>query len=97
MPRRPERRHRTRRLPGKRFVGLTLLIAFASFVAFTSVGSLLLWISRTISRAALVVLVLLGSVVWERRWRRQRLTRHTPLVFEDSLPTEIEPLQLSAY
>ena len=82
-------------MPGKRFVGLTLLIGFASFVAFTSIGSLLLWISRAHPLAALVFLALLGSVVWERRRRRIRLTRHTPLMFEDALPTEVEPLQLS--
>jgi hypothetical protein len=84
-------------MPGKRFVGLTMLIGFASFVAFTSIGSLLLWTSRVHPLGSLVFVAILGAVVWERRRRRTRLTRHTPLLFEDALPTEIEPLQLSAY
>ena len=84
-------------MPGKRFVGLTLLIGFASFVAFTSIGSLLLRISRAHPAASLVFPAILGTIVCERRRRRARLTRHTPLLFEDALPTEIEPLRLSAY
>jgi len=84
-------------MPGKRFVGVTLLIGFASFVAFTSMGSILLWSSRTHPLGSLASLAILGAVAWERRRRRVRLTRHTSLLFEDALPTEIEPLQLSAY
>ena len=35
--------------------------------------------------------------MWQRRRRRVRLWRDTPLVFEDVLPSEVEPLRLSAY
>jgi hypothetical protein len=84
-------------MPGKRFVGLTALIGFAAFVVFTSVGSGLAYSSRTHPIGAPVFLTILGAIVWERRRRRKRLTRHTPLLFEDALPTEIEPLQLSSY
>jgi hypothetical protein len=82
-------------MPGKRFVGLTALVGFTVFVVFTSVGSGLAYSSRTHPIAALVFLAILGAIVWERRRRRARLTRHTPLLFEDALPTEIEPLRLS--
>ena len=84
-------------MPGKRFVGLTMLIGLASFVAFTSIGSVLLWASRAHPLGSPIVVAILGGIVWERRRRRARLTRHTPLLFEDTLPTEVEPLRLSAY
>jgi hypothetical protein len=84
-------------MPGKRFVGLTLLIGFAAFVVFTSIGSGLAYYGRAHPVGSIVVLAILGVVVWERRRRRARLSRHTPLLFEDLLPTEIEPLQLSMY
>jgi hypothetical protein len=82
-------------MPGKRFVGLTAIVGFTAFVVFTSVGSLLAYAGRMHSIGALVFLPILGAIVWERRRRRTRLTRHTPLLFEDALPTEIEPLRLS--
>jgi hypothetical protein len=84
-------------MPGKRFVGLTMLIGFASFVAFTSIGSGLAYAAQRRPATALIVLPMLSAVVWQRRRRRASLTRHTPLLFEDTLPTEVEPLQLSAY
>jgi hypothetical protein len=84
-------------MPGKRFVGLTALVGFAAFVVFTSIGSGLVYYSRGHRIGWLVVMTILSSVVWQRRRRRARLTRHTPLVFEDLLPNEIEPLRLSAY
>ena len=45
----------------------------------------------------MVILIILSAIILERRHRRARLTRHTPLMFEDALPTEIEPLRLNAY
>jgi len=82
-------------MPGKRFVGLTALVGFTVFVVFTSVGAGLAYSSRMHPIGALIFLAILGTIVWERRLRRARLTRHTPLLFEDALPTEIEPLRLS--
>jgi hypothetical protein len=82
-------------MPGKRFVGLTALIGFTAFVVFASVGSGLAYASRLHPIGAMVFVAILGAIVWERRRRRTRLTRHTPLLFEDALPTEIEPLRLS--
>ena len=84
-------------MPGKRFVGLTLLAGFAAFVVFASAGSGLAWYGRTHPIGSFVVIGVLAAAVWERRRRRHRLTRHTPLLFEDTLPTEIEPLRLSQY
>ncbi len=84
-------------MPGKRFVGLTMLIGFAALTVFTTIGSVLVYLSRRSDVGWLTVLAVLGAVVWERRHRRARLSRYTPLVFEDVLPTEVEPLRLGAY
>jgi hypothetical protein len=84
-------------MPGKRFVGLTVLIGFAAFVVFTTVGSALVLLGGRGPVSWLVVMTLLAVIAGQRRWRRLRRTRHTPLLFEDGLPSEIEPLRLSAY
>jgi hypothetical protein len=82
-------------MPAKRFVGLTALVGLTAFVAFATVGSGLAYASRGHPIGAVLFLAILGAIVWERRQRRARLARHTPLLFEDALPTEIEPLRLS--
>jgi hypothetical protein len=84
-------------LPGKRFVGHTMLIGLAAFVAFTFFGwaFALYGVRRPIG--GLVVMAILGAVAYQRRRHRRWLWRGTPLVFEDVLPTEVEPLRLSAY
>ena len=84
-------------MPGKRFVGLTALAGFAAFVVFASIGSLLCYASRSHPIGGLVVMSLLAAVAWLARRRRNRLMRYTPLLFEDILPNEVEPLRLSVY
>jgi len=84
-------------MPGKRFVGHTMLIGLAGFVIFTSLGQGLAWYSIHHRWGWLVVMAILGSVVVQRRRRRLALWRRTALIFEDSLPSEIEPLRLSQY
>jgi hypothetical protein len=84
-------------MPGKRFVGHTMLIGFAGFVLFTFLGRGLAWYSIHHRAGWLAVMAILGSVVVLQRRRRQALWRRTALIFEDSLPSEIEPLRLSQY
>jgi hypothetical protein len=84
-------------MPGKRFVGLSALIGFTVMVVFTSVGSGLVWYSVRHRFGWFVVMAIIGAVVLQRRRRRLMQWRHTALIFEDSLPTEIEPLRLSPY
>ncbi|MGH9142022.1 MAG: hypothetical protein ACRD2I_12900 [Vicinamibacterales bacterium] len=82
---------------GQALRGVDAAGRFAAFVVFTSVGSGLAWYGRTHPIGSVAVIDGLAAAVWQRRRRRHRLTRVTLLMFEDSLPSEIEPLQLSAY
>jgi hypothetical protein len=82
--------------PGKRFVGHTIIIGFAAFVAFTTIGYGLVTYSFGHPTGWLVVMGLLGAVVLQRRRRRLWIWGQTTLVFEDVLPNEVEPLQLSS-
>jgi len=84
-------------MPGKRFVGNTMLIGFATFVAFTFFGWAVALLAVRNLRGGLVVMAILGAVAMLRRRHRLWLWRGTALVFEDVLPTEVEPLRLSAY
>ena len=84
-------------MPGKRFVGHTMLIGLTAFVLFTTLGPGLVWYSVGHRIGWLVVMAMLGAVVWQRRRQRLRRWRQTALVFEDVLPNEVEPLRLSAY
>ena len=84
-------------MPGKRFVGNTMLIGFAAFVAFTFFGWAFALYGLRRPIGGLVVMAILGAVAMQRRRHRLWLWRGTALVFEDVLPTEVEPLKLSAY
>ena len=84
-------------MPGKRFVGNTMLIGLTTFVAFTFFGwAFALYGLRNVT-GGLVVMAILGAVAILRQRHRLWLWRGTALVFEDVLPTEVEPLRLSAY
>jgi hypothetical protein len=84
-------------MPGKRFVGNTMLIGLAAFVAFTFFGWAFALLAARNLTGGLVVMAILGAVAYLRRRHRLWLWRGTALVFEDVLPTEVEPLKLSAY
>ena len=84
-------------MPGKRFVGHTMLIGLAAFVVFTFFGWAFALLALRNPTAGLVVMAILGAVVWQRRRHRRWVWQGTALVFEDVLPTEVEPLKLSAY
>jgi hypothetical protein len=84
-------------MPGKRFVGHTMLIGLAAFVVFTFFGWAFALLALRNPTAGLVVMAILGAGAYQRRRHRLWLWRGTALVFEDVLPTEVEPLRLSAY
>jgi hypothetical protein len=83
-------------LPGKRFIGQTLALGAGAFWAFTGIGTFLA--RQALShqgRAVVAIALMTAAAVMLRRSRLNRWRRH-PLVFEDRMPQEIEPLSLSA-
>jgi hypothetical protein len=84
-------------MPGKRFVGHTMLIGFAAFVVFTTLGPILVLQSFRARSVWLTASVILAAVVVHLRRRRVSAWRLAPLMFEDVLPNEVEPLRLSAF
>jgi hypothetical protein len=82
-------------IPGKEFVPKTLLRLFVSYVLFTALGIGLVRSSLAGRPSALIPVAIVGTVMLGLRRRRLRAWRETPLAFEDSLPTEVNPLRLS--
>jgi hypothetical protein len=94
-----------RRLPftcsyivGKRTAPLIFIRAFLTFAVFSEVSSAaarqsLAWWPT----GGLIIIGLLGAVVIALRRLRQHLREAEPLEFEDTLPTETNPLRLSEY
>jgi hypothetical protein len=83
-------------LPGKRFVGHTLLIGFTAFAVFTTVGSGLVFQSLRSTSAWLLLMVILSAAALHMRRRRVWQSRELALAFEDAMPNELEPLRLSS-
>jgi hypothetical protein len=82
-------------IPGKGFVPQMLITAFVSFLLLTTIGRGLVHVILLEGPRALVPLaVVLAVVLWLQRRRIQRW-KQTPLLFEDVLPTEVNPLRLS--
>ena len=82
-------------IPGKGFVPQTMLTGLASFVLFTSIGAALAQFSLRGTTTALAINAVLLAMALTLRQRRLNAARTTPLVFEDQLPTEVNPLRLS--
>jgi hypothetical protein len=83
-------------LLGKGALPLTLLKGVFSFVFFTNVGAVLARLSLTSpgGTGVLFIVILITSVVALRRLRRHLRTEE-PLEYEDTLPSEMNPLRLS--
>lgn len=82
--------------PGKRFVGNTITIGVAAFVAFTTIGYGLVTFSFGHPVGWLAVMGFLGAVATQLRRGRLFVWRQTTLIFEEVLPNEVEPLRLSS-
>lgn len=83
-------------LLGKGAVPLTLLKSVFAFVFFTNVGAALARVSRTSpGSAGLVVIAILLAAVIALRRLRMRLCTEEPLEYEDTMPSEMNPLRLS--
>jgi hypothetical protein len=81
-------------LPGKGFLPQTLLKASVVFIAFTTIGSALAYLTWEGTSIAMAVdAVLLATVVILHR-RRRALAAIQPLSFEDLPPTDVQTLGL---
>jgi hypothetical protein len=83
-------------IPGKGFVPLLFVKGLASYVVFTSVTTVILRISLARPRVVLVVALIAGAVAGALTLHRMRHAPLTPLMFDDELPTDVNPLRLNA-
>ncbi len=81
-------------LPGKQSVTYTSVVAFASFMIFTGVGSAVARIGVLQPRPALIVIGVLSVPIAVLRRQRLQLWRHVPLMFDDRMPDEIQAIEL---
>jgi hypothetical protein len=81
--------------PGKGFVPQTILIGVLSFIGFTTVGVAIVGLGLAAPAAAWLLTIFLLAAILLMRRRRLDYGKHTPLVFEDHLPTELNPLRLN--
>ncbi|HKT81047.1 MAG TPA: hypothetical protein VJP86_12560 [Vicinamibacterales bacterium] len=83
-------------IPGKRFVPQLVLIGIATFVFVTSFGALLVSIVLNSPVAGAVVSLILLLIALGFRHSRVERWRNHPLLFDDELPMELNPLRLSS-
>ena len=82
-------------IPGKGFVPQIILTAFVVYILFTTIGAGLVRGTLSGRPGAIVALVFVAAMtLWLERQRAGR-ARETSLLFEDELPTEVNPLRLS--
>ena len=83
--------------PSRQLMWQAMVIGVAAFVAFTAIGPRLVWYSIRHPVGWMGVMIVLTAVLlylWrQRRW----MSRQASLMFEDVLPSEVEPLKLSEY
>jgi hypothetical protein len=83
-------------LLGKEFVPLTLLKGVFAFLFFTNVGWALARASRMSPQSAgVIVITILAAALIALRRLRTRFRTEEPLEYEDTLPSEMNPLRLS--
>jgi hypothetical protein len=83
-------------IPGKGFVPHMFVKGFASYVFFTTITTLILRVSLARPRLGLVVALIAGAAAGALRLHRMRHAPLTPLMFDDELPTDVNPLRLNA-
>ncbi len=81
-------------IPGKGFLPQTILLGLFSFVLFTTLGWALAQSSASGHRFAIGVVAVVAAITYGLSRRRRRAWAHTPLAFEDYVPSEINALKL---
>ena len=82
-------------IPGKGFVPHMFAKGFASYLVFTFGTTLILRASLALPGVALVVALMAGAAAGALSLHRTRQAPHTPLLFEDELPIDVNPLRLN--
>lgn len=83
--------------PSRQLMWQTIVMGIAAFVLFTTIGPPLAWYSASHPVGWLAMMIVLGAVFLYLRRQRLWMSRRAALMFEDVLPTEVEPLKLSEY
>jgi hypothetical protein len=83
--------------PSRQLMWQTIVTGIAAFVLFTTIGPALAWYSGNHPFAWLALMTVLGAVLLYLRRQRLWVSRRAAFMFEDVLPTEVEPLKLSEY
>jgi hypothetical protein len=81
-------------LPGKRFIGHSVIFGFFLGLLFTVFGGILAAAAAAGPRPATVVIVILSSVAFVLRRQRLAFWRDLPLMFEDEFPDQPQLLEL---
>lgn len=82
-------------LPGKGFVPHMFVKGFASFVLFSMASRFVLRLSLARPAAAFILGAVFAGAAGVLALLRVRQTPHASLIFEDQLPTDVNPLRLS--
>jgi hypothetical protein len=83
-------------IPGKAFVPHMFVKGFASYVFFTTLSTVLLRLSLSNPRVGVVAAVLVAAAATALWLHRTREAPLTPLLFDDELPSDVNPLRLNA-
>ena len=83
-------------IPGKGFVPHLFVKAFATYIFFTTATTLILRIALALPLAGLVVALIAGAAAGALSLYRTRHAPNTPLMFDDELPSDVNPLRLHA-
>jgi hypothetical protein len=70
--------------------------AFAAYVFFTTGTTIILRVALALPVLGLVVALIVGAAAGTLAWRRMREAPLAPLMYDDELPTDVNPLRLSA-
>ena len=81
-------------LPGKRFIGHSVIFGFFFGLLFTVFGGLFAGAAASGPRPAAIVIAILASLAFVLRRQRLALWRDSPLMFEDQLPDQPQLLEL---